>query len=306
MREGKRFGAIDIGSNSVRYLAVDFCGGVLGYRGSGAWITRLTEGIGSGIYEIGPDALDRSVKAVRRAKSLLEDSGVDHCGMVLFATESLRSARNCLDAEAAFERASGVPLRLLDGMEEAMLSRRGASLGIVGSDCVFDLGGGSLEIACKGESISVPAGAVRMQSRFGEDAGAIRKEVLGLLAGFLPHSANGLAGVGGTSSAVAMMLREIPVSEYHPARIHGHGISTGDLDALIGKASAAPAGEKISMIGLEPARADIIVSGMIVIRTLLEAMHLDKYTHSETDLLWAVCAEKAEASGLRVVSASVE
>lgn len=306
MCEGIRFGAIDAGSNSVRCLAVDLRSGVLGYVGSGAWITRLTDGIGSSEYDIRPEALERTVEAVRKAGSLLEKAGVDPIATVLFATESLRCARNGLEAQTALERASGIPLRLLEGSEEAVLSRRGALLGLDGADCVFDLGGGSLEISCESGSVSVPAGAVRMRSRFGEDAAAVRDGVLLLLSQGFPAPGKGLAGVGGTSSSVVMMLKGIPVSEYHPAKLHGHVVSSGDIDSLIGMISAAPPGEIDPLTGLEPARADIIVPGMIVIRTLLEAMHLKEYTHSETDLLWAVCADTAEASGKRVVSARVE
>ena len=48
MRNGLRFGALDLGSNSVRCLAVTIVGSVLEYIDSRVWITRLTEGIGEG------------------------------------------------------------------------------------------------------------------------------------------------------------------------------------------------------------------------------------------------------------------
>jgi len=51
-----RFGAIDLGSNSVRCLAVRVCGGALEYIDSGAWITRLAEGIGGGVVPSMPSA----------------------------------------------------------------------------------------------------------------------------------------------------------------------------------------------------------------------------------------------------------
>lgn len=306
MCEGIRFGAIDAGSNSVRCLVVEFRGGVLEYAGSGAWITRLTEGIGSGAYEIRPQALERTASAVGKARYLLDEAGVPSRNMILFATESLRSAKNGFETASALERDSGLPMRILEGTEEAALSRRGALLGLSGPDCVFDLGGGSLEIGGEDGSVSVPVGAVRMRSRFGNDVSAVRNDVLSMLSGGFPVPDKGLAGVGGTSSSVVMMLKGLPVSEYHPAKVHGHVVSSGDLDSLIRMISSAPAGETAHITGLEPARADIIVPGMVVIRTLLEAMHLKEYTHSETDLLWAVCADTVEASGRRVVSASVE
>lgn len=298
------FGSIDIGSNSVRCLAVRFRGGVLEYIGSGAWITRLTEGIEDGIYEIRPGAVTRTVDAVRKAWTLLSGAGVCAGNTVFFATEGLRSAADFGKAAMEFEGAAGFPLRILSGSEEADLSRKGAMLGTDGADCVFDLGGGSLELGWGDGSLSLPAGAVRMQGRFGENRGSISEELISMFEGRRISVRKGLAGVGGTSSTVAMMLRNVPLSCYHPARIHGHRVTAPDLEALIGKISGTGTEERGAITGLEQRRADIIVPGMIVIVKLLELLHLNEYTHSETDLLWAACAEMAKSSGLTVFSAN--
>ncbi|MDO9508386.1 MAG: phosphatase [Thermovirgaceae bacterium] len=305
MRGALMLGAIDAGSNSVRCLAVSSHGGVLEYIGSGAWITRLTEGIGGGRYEVRPDALGRTAAAVREARSLLDRAGAGPENMMFFATESLRGAVNGRETGVELERASGLPLRILQGAEEAVLSRSGALLGTKGADCVFDLGGGSLEIGGAYGSVSIPAGAVRMQARFGEDAGAIREEVLALLAGSLPGVTMGLAGVGGTSSAVVMMLEGVPVLDYHPACIHGHKVTSADLEELFRNISGTPMEERNLITGLEPKRADIIAAGIIVIRTVLEAAGQKGYTHSETDLLWSMCAEMASARGFAASAAKM-
>lgn len=297
MRGAMKFAAIDVGSNSVRCLAVSSRGGVLEYIGSGVWITRLTEGIGSGSYEVRPEAIGRTSVAVREARSLLDRMGTGPENMVFFATDSLRSAVNRREAAAELECASGLHLRILKSAEEAVISRSGALLGIKDADRVFDLGGGSLEISGEEGSVSLPAGAVRMRTRFGEDPAAIRREVFSLLSKGFPDHGRCLAGVGGTSSAVAMMLKGIPVSGYHPAMIHGHKVTAADLEALCGEISGMPMEDRRLVRGLEPERADIIVPGIIVIMTLLEVMHLKEYTHSETDLLWGVCAETAATQG---------
>ncbi len=305
MRGAMKFGAIDVGSNSVRCLAVSSRGGVLEYIASGAWITRLTEGIGSGSYEVRPEAVGRSATAIREARSLLDRTGTGPENMVFFATDSLRSAVNRSRAAAELESASGLHLRILDSGKEAALSRAGALLGIKDADRVFDLGGGSLEISGEDGSVSVPAGAVRMRARFGEDQAAIRGEVLSLLSKGFPDPVRCLAGVGGTSSTAVMMLKEIPVSGYHPAMIHGHKVTAADLEALCRGISGMPMEDRRLVRGLEPGRADIIVPGIVVIRTLLEVMHLNEYTHSETDLLWAMCAETAATQGFESSAAKM-
>ncbi|HPE91966.1 MAG TPA: phosphatase, partial [Synergistales bacterium] len=304
-RAGLKFGAIDCGSNSVRCLAVLHRDGILEYVDSGAWITRLTEGIESGEYRIAPKAVERTAVAITEAKDLLERSGVGPERTVFFATESLRSAANGAFAVAELERAAGLALRVLGGEEEAALGRRGALLGTRGAGCVFDLGGGSLEIGWDGSSLSIPAGAVRMKARFEEDREKTGEEILNLLAGKGIPSPEEVVGTGGTSSSIVMMLQGVPVTDYHPARIHGYLVSAAELDELAEKLVNAPVEDRMRIVGLDPKRADIIVAGIFVIRTLLDLFRVSGYTHSETDLLWGVCAEKAAAEGLPVFSAKI-
>lgn len=52
--------------------------------------------------------------------------------------------------------------------------------------------------------------------------------------------------------------------------------------------------------GLEPGRADIIVAGICVLEAMLYCWGAEKYTHSETGLLWGRCARLAGAMGLAV------
>ncbi|HDQ93131.1 MAG TPA: phosphatase [Synergistetes bacterium] len=303
MRTGVKYGAIDCGSNSLRCLAVEYGEGILEYVDSGVWITRLTEGIGSGKYSIRPEAIKRTAVAAAEAKALLERAGVDPERVVFFATESLRSAVNGDLAGSELERAAGISLEVIGGKEEAALSMKGALLGTRGVDRVFDLGGGSLEIGWNGSSISIPAGALRMKALFGEDQEAIKNEVLNLLSGSLPSSHSVLAGVGGTSSSVVMILEGVPVPDYHPARIHGYRVTASVMDDLAEKLGKIPVNDRTGITGLDPKRADIIVAGIFVIRTLLDAFGASGYIHSETDLLWAMCAEMAASEGLPVVGA---
>ena len=53
----KRLGVIDVGSNSVRALAVGYTEGRFVYLASGAWISRLAQGVGEGRYVISGEAL---------------------------------------------------------------------------------------------------------------------------------------------------------------------------------------------------------------------------------------------------------
>ena len=296
----KRLGVIDVGSNSVRALAAGYTEGRFVYLASGAWISRLAQGVGEGRYAISGEALSRTKAAVAKARMLLDAICVPLEDRSFIATESLRSAHNASFAAAELEGVAGLPLSVLSGHEEASLSFQGAAFDLrerVG--LIFDLGGGSLEVGDGKRFFSLPLGAVRMASLYGEDVKKISSaaakrldEVRRLYAG------GAVVGVGGTSSTVVMMLKAVPVREYHPGKAHGSLVRKKEIEGLLAKMARLSAEGRRNIIGLEPGRADIIVPGMAVIVSLLDALAIDSYTHSECDLLWGKLVEMARERGL--------
>ena len=114
------------------------------------------------------EGIARLVKYVVEARAEAEDKG---CTEILaFATSAVRDAVNVDDVIARVNEASGVDLEVLAGDDEARLTflavRRwfGWSAGRLG---VFDIGGGSLEMAAGSDEIpdvaqSLPLGAGRL------------------------------------------------------------------------------------------------------------------------------------------------
>ena len=298
-----RFGAIDLGSNSVRCLAVRARGRALEYINSGVWITRLTEGIGGGNVSVGDIPLARTLDAVGEALLLLGRSGVPLGHIAFRATESLRSATNRDEIIFAMEKLSGLSLEVLNPAEEARLGWEGASLGVPGVGMVFDLGGGSLDVGTADRTFSFPLGAVRMMALFGEDPAAVMEETRRAVGDSFEDPPGKLVGVGGTSSSAAMMMEAIPVTEYTPSRLHGRPMKSEELERLTARILATPPGDRSSITGLEEGRADIIVAGLSVIRAFLGLAGASEYTHSETDLLWALCRQAAAGRGFYASSA---
>lgn len=297
-----RFGAVDAGSNSVRCLAVEWSKGTLARINSTVDITRLSMGVSKGAFSILPESLERTRKAVSKAADFLGGHGVAPGNMSLFATEGMRAAQNWREAAVSLESAAGVPLELLSGRDEGGLSREGALLGLGDPGmAVFDLGGGSLEIATPTDNVSLPLGAVRMTGLFGEDHDRIIAHSMSTIQQAGVVSGAPLAGVGGASSSVAMMLSHIPVEDYAPGLIHAKLVSTGDLQTLERSLRKLPVSERAKeTTGLEPGRADIIVAGICVLEAVLSCWGAVNYTHSETGLLWGRCARLARAMGLAV------
>lgn len=149
-----RVGAIDIGSNSVRLL-------VAGLPADQPWspdletIARAGEAcrLGRGLHETGrvdEELVERAggivSDFVRRARSL----GARH--VVAAATAALRRASNGAAAAERITELASVPVRILSEADEARLVYRSVVLGLGQAErgsqsVVFDLGGGSTEVA---------------------------------------------------------------------------------------------------------------------------------------------------------------
>lgn len=143
-----RMGVLDIGSNTGHLLVVDaFRGGPPVAAHSYKEPLRLAEHLDAE-HAVSDEGISRLIKYVVEARSEAEDKG---CTTILaFATSAVRDAVNVDDVIAAVNQASGIDLQVLAGPDEARLTflavRRwfGWSAGRLG---VFDIGGGSLEIA---------------------------------------------------------------------------------------------------------------------------------------------------------------
>jgi len=233
--------------------------------------------MGRGKYQIKEKALERTVVALEEVCHRLDRLSVSLKRRLLFTTESFRSSLNVSDAIGLIEERAGLKVRILEGWEEAFYSFKGALLGTGLSDpLVFDLGGGSLEIS--------------------DGKNYVRSGLKGLFEkSSRRESAKSLIGVGGTSSAAVMILKKIAVNSYHPSKVHGSMVKVDDIRNLILALKKMKPEERKSVAGLEPGRSDIIVSGLCVIKALLEFFEASCYFHSECDLLWGLAAEMVES-----------
>ena len=185
-----RTGVLDIGSNTGHLLVVD------AHRGAAplpAYKFKQSLRLAEHLDEDGAldaDGVHGLLDFVERAQKVADDKGC--ASVVAFATSAIREASNADEVLAEVRRHTGVELEVLPGADEARLTflavRRwfGWSSGQL---MVFDIGGGSLEIAA-GQSESpeivqsLPLGAGRLarehleqQPVADEAASALRKHV---------------------------------------------------------------------------------------------------------------------------------
>jgi len=279
---GARRGAvIDVGTNSVKFLLAE-------RDADGAWrplvdrseVTRLGEGLSTS-GRLAPEAMQRTSDAIAGMVDDARTSGVEQVAAV--GTAWMRSAENAGAFVAAAHERTGVRIAMIDGEEEARLSYLATAAGLGsldGSVVVFETGGGSTQFTFgSGERIddrfSVDVGAVRITERFGL-ADAVDEEtiaaVLAAVAGDLDAldgrpSPDAVVGMGGALTNLAAVKHEL--ATYDSAVVDGTVLDREELDRQIELYRSRSAEGRRSIVGLQPARADVILAGACVVQTVL-------------------------------------
>ena len=290
-----RLGVLDIGSNTVHLLAADVHpGGRPLATTSDRTVLRLMRFLtpSGAISEEGVQAL---VAAVVRARTIAAQERVD--ALLASATSAVREAANGADVIARVEAALGQPLQVLDGETEARLTflavRRwfGWSAGQI---LLFDIGGGSFEMAAGSEELpdiaaSVPLGAGRSTLMFLPDDPPGEEAVERLRA----HAADVFAPVAarfsalprpdhvvGSSKAIRSLARL--VGSPAPGSATGSGtdvamlLPRASLGSWIPRLARLPASARQELPGITPDRTFQIVAAAVVLHTAMTAMGVDE------------------------------
>ncbi|AUX21093.1 Ppx/GppA phosphatase family protein [Sorangium cellulosum] len=293
-----RVAAIDIGTNSVLLLIAERRGGDVVALAERATITRLGQGVDAA-RALAPEAVERTLACLARYGEELRALGAQRVDAV--GTSAMRDAAG---GEAFIARAReliGAAPRVISGREEAELTFAGALTGLEvpaqGPRVVFDVGGGSTEIIVGGadgavvQSASLDVGSVRLTERHirsdppaEAELDAVRADARAALA-TLPAerlaAAPTLVGVAGTVTTLAAIVRD--VVPYEGARVHGARISRAEIVALTSRLASMPLAARRQLRALDPARADVIVAGSVLIEEILA--WISRISGSSVDLV---------------------
>lgn len=282
---------IDIGSNTST-LAV--------YRGTRAGGLDRIEQVGASlklIRQIGadgrfpPGAIKATAEAVRRFRDRATELGASSVEAV--ATSAVRDAVN-QDELLAAVRATGVPIRILDGESEGVCAVVSAVNTLpLTEGFVVDQGGGSLQIAHvttrrARQVVSLPLGALRLTDRFfsadppdAASVTALRRHLQQALAPIRWFNAGGggvLVGVGGSIRALAKVdrrQRAWPVSAGH-----GYVLSLDAVEAIWEMSSRVPASVRAGTPGLAGHRVETIAAAALSCFVLMRAGGFEALTVS--------------------------
>lgn len=293
-------GSIDVGSSTVRLLAAETEKGrikrqVLNLRE----MTRLGEGLDEG-GRLSPGARGRTLEVLKEFSEKLKKAGVEHVSAV--ATEALRKASDSADFVAGVRRETGLELEVLSWEEEARRTLLGimsgtAGLNIEGWKLLIDIGGGSTELittfdwkSCTMRSL--PIGAVSLYERFllnDPPSGIEMSELLTYCFGIIGKveirpegKAPVLIGTAGTITTLAAV--DLNLEEYDPAKVTGHVLTRDMVDNILARLIGLSRENRKLVMGLEPGREDIIVSGTLLLGALMDAAGADSIIACDSGL----------------------
>jgi exopolyphosphatase/guanosine-5'-triphosphate,3'-diphosphate pyrophosphatase len=295
-----RVAAADIGTNSTRLLVAD-----VGSDGSVAEVERLLEitRLGEGV-----DASGTLAEApMRRVTDTLERYAARSHGLaaerlLAVATSAVRDAAN-RDEFLARVQAGGFEPRLLSGEQEAVTTFAGVRSPAPGAAAVsadgalvVDVGGGSTELVLGRAggvawSHSLQAGCVRMTERMlAEDVVAERDlavcaaavaDLLRVVPDGVVKATRRVIAVAGTATTLAA----IQLGRYDAEAVHGARVTREETRLQERRLAGMTLAQRRTVPGLEPARAPVIVAGLLVLGCVLDRFGLADAIVSERDIL---------------------
>ena len=302
--EPPRYAVIDVGTNSVKFHIGE-------QVGDEAWrrvVDRAeTTRLGDGLVESGAistTALERTTVAIA---GMVNEARKHHVrAIAAVGTAGLRTAGNRDDVLAAIEQATGVTVDTISGDEESRLAYLAVRVHLMEDQgaalVVFDTGGGSTQFTfgqgSEIERFSVEVGAVRYTERFGL-ATAVSSDVLDAAIDAIRSDLNRLNGrpapdalVGMGGAITNMTAVKLGLDRYDPDAVHGAILDRADIDDQIEIYRSRDVDGRRSIVGLQPKRADVILAGACIVRTVMEMLGQERLTVCDRGLRHGLLNER--------------
>ena len=289
-----RIAAIDIGTNSVHMIVVrvrpDLSFEVIDREKA---MVRLGAG-GLDGKELTTEAMGAALQALSKFKRLAESHTVDK--ILAAATSATREARNGGEFLSRIEADTGIRPRVITGAEEARLIHLAAVYGVdVGGAraVVIDIGGGSTEITL-GTATSVQAarsfkiGVIRLTERFvksdplsGRDEQKLTKHILSEIDRHCEQiTSTGFDRVIGTSGTI-LSLGTVATAMSDgaiPSELRNLRVGAKQIRRLRKEVVGLSLAQRLTIPGLDPRRADLVVAGGVLLDTILRRLGAEDIT----------------------------
>lgn len=290
------YAVIDCGTNSIKFNISERLPG-------GEWRTIVDRGevtrLGEGIRETGaiaPAAVERTVEAIAGMADEARRHGAST--LVAVGTMGMRTASNSEDFIARVRERCGVAIEVISGQEEGRLAYLAVKTGLglaEGRLAIFDTGGGSTQFTfghgeAVDEQFSLNVGAVRLTTQHGLGGVLTRAHLDAALRSIAGEfscldgrpSPEALVGMGGAITNMTAVMHRLAV--YDPEVVQGSVLSRAEVERQIELYRSRDVEARRQIVGLQPKRADVILAGACVVRTVLDKLGRDALSVSDRGL----------------------
>jgi exopolyphosphatase/guanosine-5'-triphosphate,3'-diphosphate pyrophosphatase len=221
-------------------------------------------------------------------------------------TARQRIATNTAEVLETIRARTGVKVEVISGDEEGRLAYVAVRAGLPlakGSLVVFDTGGGSSQFTFGqgdqvSERFSVNVGAVRYTERHRLDD-AVSAEVLREAMKDIAEDLSRIAGRPRPETLVAMggavtnlTAVRYSMAKYDPDKIQGTVLERAEIDRQIELYRTTPLDRRGAIVGLQPKRADVILAGACIVRTVMDMLAKNELTVSDRGLRHGLLVER--------------
>jgi exopolyphosphatase/guanosine-5'-triphosphate,3'-diphosphate pyrophosphatase len=316
------YAALDLGTNNCRLLVARPTHDAFRVVDSFSRIVRLGEGM-SMSGRLSDMAMNRAIGALRVCAGKLRHHG--NVRSRLIATEACRAAANGADFLARVRTATGLALEIIDRETEARLAAHGCASLLdpeASGAILFDIGGGSSEVAFLGRCsavdhgpplaaieawVSLPVGVVTLAERYGgrdvsratfaEMVDAVYPLVAEFAGRIGPRTANGLHLLGTSGTVTTMAGLHLDLPRYDRRRVDGLWLAAQELDAVVERLLATSYEERVLNACIGAERADLVLGGCAILEAIRRAFPCERLRVADRGLREGMLVELMRADG---------
>jgi exopolyphosphatase/guanosine-5'-triphosphate,3'-diphosphate pyrophosphatase len=221
--------------------------------------------------------------------------------IIAVGTSVLRDAENSDRLIYLTKEKLDIQIHILSGDEEAEFTLKGVLNGLSDNISlplfITDIGGGSTEWILYNSPMvkkgSIDIGAVRLYEMFIRNDPPSINELM-MVKDYIhkriseedlrfENSIKFFVSTGGTATTLASI--DLTLQQYNSNKIHMHRISINSLNKIYNHIIKIPLEDRIKIKGLEPDRADIIITGTLILLEIMKTINLNSIIISDYGLL---------------------
>lgn len=317
---------IDLGTNTFHLMVIAVEG--RSYRVLDKYKEPVKLGQG-GITQgiIGPEAYKRGIKALQKFRKILDTRQVQH--VMAFATSAVRGAANAPEFIAEAKAASGIEVKVINGYEEAVLIYEGAKNGLqlpAQENLLFmDIGGGSVEFIVGDRKHpklirSLNIGGSRLlellrpqdpmtPQDIARAQAYIADQLAPLLLEIQHFAVRRIVGSSGSFETLGTLVAAAEGKTLLADMVNAYQFSTDAFRQVYNRIISTNQKERKAMPGMDPMRVEMINMGCLLVKHVVEALHIQSILVSsfalKEGILFTWMSERHAQTGLSALEINV-